>query len=172
MTQLTVRPERVAERVRTVAWDDPVAAAEATLGLPGLDVLRGIQAGELPPPPMALLLGFAIEEVEHGRVVFSVAPGEHLYNPLGAVHGGVAATLIDTVTGCALHSTLPPAAQYTTADLKVTYTRPITSDTGRVLAEGTLLHRGRRMASAEARVTAEATGKLLAHGTATLLLLS
>jgi uncharacterized protein (TIGR00369 family) len=88
------------------------------------------------------------------------------------VHGGLAATLLDSAMGCAVHSTLPAGKGYTTLELKVNFTRPITSDTGRIVCEGTVVHRGGRVATAEGRVIAERSGKLLAHGTATCLILS
>lgn len=157
-------------RERIVAWEDPVAAASRGAGLAGLDYLRAIAAGEIPPPPIAKLLGFELVEVEEGRTVFAVTPAEFHYNPIGVVHGGLAATLLDSSMGCAVHSTLPAGTGYTTLELKVNFARAITHDTGRILCESTLIHRGRTVATAEGRVTAEATGKLLAHGTTTCLL--
>ena len=138
----------------------------------GLEMLRAIAAGELPGAPIAELLGFEPVEAEEGRVVFAAVPGRRHYNPIGTVHGGLAATLLDSAMGCAVHSTLPSGVGYTTLELKVNFTRPITSDTGRILCEGELVHRGGRVATAEGRVVAEATGKLLAHGTTTCLILS
>jgi uncharacterized protein (TIGR00369 family) len=159
-------------RERTVTWDDPVASATRGAGLSGIEYLHAIAAAEIPPPPMAVLLGFELVEVEEGRAVFAVTPGEFHYNPIGVVHGGLAATLLDSAMGCAVHSTLPAGAAYTTLEVNVNFARAITGDTGRVLCEATLIHRGRTVATAEGRVTAEATGKLLAHGTTTCLLLS
>jgi uncharacterized protein (TIGR00369 family) len=158
-------------RSRTITWEDPVAAAESRAELSGLDHLRAIRDGSVPPPPIAALLGFDLDEVEEGRAVFAVTPDEFHYNPIGVVHGGLAATLIDSATGCAVQSTLEPGVLYTSLEFKVNFARPITRDTGRVLCEGTVIHRGRTIATAEARVVAEATGKLLAHGTATCLLI-
>jgi uncharacterized protein (TIGR00369 family) len=138
----------------------------------GLEVLRAIAAGELPGAPIAELLGFEPIEAEEGRVVFAAVPEAKHYNPIGTVHGGLAATLLDSAMGCAVHSTLPAGVGYTTLELKVNFTRPITAETGRILCEGNLVHRGGRVATAEGRVVAEATGKLLAHGTTTCLILS
>jgi uncharacterized protein (TIGR00369 family) len=138
----------------------------------GLELLRAIAAGDAPGAPIADLMGFEPVEAEEGRVVFAAVPGPQHYNPLGAVHGGLAATLLDSAMGCAVHSTLPEGKAYTTLELKVNYTRPITSETGRILCEGTVVHRGGRVATAEGRVVAERTGKLLAHGTTTCLILS
>ena len=125
-------------RERTIAWDDPVAAAARGEGLSGLEYMHAIAAGEIPPPPIAVLLGFALEEVEEGRAVFAVTPQEFHYNPIGVVHGGLAATLLDSAMGCAVHSTLPAGVGYTTLEFKVNFARAITGDTGRVVCEGTL----------------------------------
>jgi uncharacterized protein (TIGR00369 family) len=138
----------------------------------GLEVLRAIAAGELPGAPIAELLGFEPVEAEEGRVVFAGVPGPEHYNPLGTVHGGLAATMLDSAMGCAVHSTLPAGVGYTTLELKVNFTRPITRETGRILCEGTVVHRGGRVATAEGRVYAEESGKLVAHGTTTCLILS
>ena len=138
----------------------------------GLDLLRAIAAGDAPGAPIAELMGFEPIEAEAGRVVFAAVPGPQHYNPLGTVHGGLAATLLDSAMGCAVHSTLPDGSGYTTLELKVNYTRPITADTGRILCEGTIVHRGGRVATAEGRVWAERSGKLLAHGTTTCLIFS
>jgi uncharacterized protein (TIGR00369 family) len=159
-------------RERTITWDDPVAAAAGGRGLSGLEYMRAIAAGEIPPPPIAVLLGFELVEVEEGRAVFAVTPQEFHYNPIGVVHGGLAATLLDSAMGCAVHSTLPAGTGYTTLEVKVNFARAITRDTGRVLCEGKLIHGGRTVATAEGRAFAEDTGKLLAHGTTTCLLSS
>ena len=150
----------------TTVDHDPVEAAQRLAELDGLSALRAIVAGEIPPPPIGVLLGFEPVEVEEGRVVFAVEPGPQHYNPIGSV---LAATLIDSATGCAVHSTLPAGVGYTTIDLQVRYVRGITRDTGRILCEGTVVHRGRTIATAEARVTAG--DRLLAHGTAGVLIL-
>jgi uncharacterized protein (TIGR00369 family) len=138
----------------------------------GLEVLRAIAAGELPGAPIAELLGFEPIEAEEGRVVFAAVPEAKHYNPIGSVHGGLAATLLDSAMGCAVHSTLPAGVGYTTLELKVNFTRPITAETGRILCEGNLVHRGGRVATGRAGSFAEATGKLLPHGTTTCLILS
>lgn len=136
----------------------------------GLELLHAIAAGEAPGAPIAELLGFEAVEAEEGRVVFAYLPQPDHYNPLGSVHGGVAATLLDSAMGCAVHSTLPAGGGYTTLELKVNFTRAITADTGRIVCEGTVVHRGGRTATADGRVVAEDSGKLLAHGTTTCLL--
>jgi uncharacterized protein (TIGR00369 family) len=158
-------------RSRTITWEDPAANFERARSLSGMEYLQAIMNGTLPPPPIALTLGMDIVELDEGRAVFAAEPSEYHYNPIGVVHGGLAATLIDSATGCAVQSTLEPGVLYTSLEVKVNFARPITRDTGRVLCEGTIVHRGRTVATAEARVVAEATGKLLAHGTATCLLM-
>jgi uncharacterized protein (TIGR00369 family) len=138
----------------------------------GLEFLRALASGDAPGAPIAELMGFGPVEAEEGRVVFAATPGPQHYNPIGTVHGGLAATLLDSAMGCAVHTTLPEDAGYTTLELKVNFTRPILADTGRILCEGIVLHRGGRVATAEGRVTAADSGALLAHGTTTCLILS
>jgi uncharacterized protein (TIGR00369 family) len=135
----------------------------------GLSFLEAIRTGELPAAPIADLLGFTIREVSHGRVVLELEPQEKHYNPIGMVHGGVTATLLDTVMGCALHSTLPQGVGYSTLDISVRYLRPVTIQTRTIVATGTLVHQGRRTATAEARLVDDAMGQVLATGTSTLL---
>ena len=157
-------------RTRTVIWNDPAPALRAAQTMSGIAYLKAMQSGELPPPPIAVLIGMALVEVSEGRVVFSAEPAEYHYNPLGTVHGGIAATLLDSAMGCAVQSLLPAATGYTTLEIKVNYLRPITSATGTVTCEGKIIHLGGRIATAEARLT-DATGKLYAHGTTTCILL-
>jgi uncharacterized protein (TIGR00369 family) len=157
-------------RTRTLEWSDPVATAAAGAEMAGLDYMRALVAGELPAPPIAITMNMAPIELEDGRAVFAGEPGEEHYNPIGVVHGGYAATILDSALGCAVHTTLPVGAAYTSLGLEVKYLRPITRDTSRVRCEGVVLHRGRRQATAEARLTAEDTGKLLATGTSTLMI--
>ena len=135
----------------------------------GLQHLQAMQRGELPPAPIALLFGVEPVEVEEGRVVFAATPEHRHYNPIGSVHGGFAATLLDSAMGCAVQSTLPAGTGYTTLELSVNYVRPMSEDTGRVRVEGTLVHGGRRMATAEGRLFSVESGKLLAHGKTTCL---
>jgi uncharacterized protein (TIGR00369 family) len=158
-------------RSRTLEWEDPVATAAAGAEMTGLDYMRALTAGELPPAPIAVVMSMRPVELEEGRVVFSGEPGEEHYNPIGVVHGGYAATILDSVLGCAVHTTLPVGVGYTSLGLEVKYLRPITRDTGPVRCEGTVTYRGRRQATAEARLTAAGNGKLLATGTSTLMIL-
>jgi uncharacterized protein (TIGR00369 family) len=142
--------------------------AETTAAMSGLDFLRGIIEGRLPGPPIMELIGFQLIEVEKARAVFEGTPALRHYNPIGAVHGGYAATLLDSCMGCAVHTTLPKGVGYTTLEFKVGFVRPITADTGRVRAEGKVISSGRRVATAEGRLT-DAGGRLLAHATTTCL---
>ena len=135
----------------------------------GLEYLRKIVAGELPPPPIGVLMNFRISELSEGRAVFVVEPAEYHYNPIGVVHGGVAATLLDSAMGCAVHSTLPAGATYTTLEIKVNYIRPMTADTGQVRCEAKTIHVGSRTATAEGKIVDE-KGKLYAHGITTCII--
>jgi uncharacterized protein (TIGR00369 family) len=137
----------------------------------GLEYVRAIRAGELPPPPIAVVLNFAIVEAEEGRIVFEGEPGEEHYNPIGVVHGGYASTLLDSALGSAVHTTLPAGVGYTSQTLEVKYLRPITRDSGLVRCEAHVVHRGRKTATSEAKLTAASSGKLLATGTSTCLIL-
>ena len=165
MTTLSHAPARE----RTFTWGDPRTGARAAPSMPGIEYLRAMIRGEYPPPPIAMALGFTLEEVEEGRAVFGLEPAEFHYNPIGMVHGGVAATMLDSAMGCAVHSRLPAGAGYTTLEMKVNLLRAITIDTGPVRCEGTLLHLGRTTALAEARMT-DSAGRLLAHATSTCLI--
>ena len=159
----------VRTRTRTVSWEDPLVSARAGANLSGIEYLRAIAQGKLPAPPIALLLGFDIDEVEEGRVVFAAETGEHQYNPIGVVHGGVAATLLDSVMGCAVHSRLPRGRGYTTLEIKVNYVRAIKRESGPLRAIGTVVHMGGKTATAEARLL-DRQGRLCAHGTTTCML--
>ena len=139
-------------------------------GLSGREALEAMIAGRLPAPPIGQTLGFLLIEVGEGTAVFEGTPGRHLLNPLGSVHGGWALTLIDSATGCALHSLLPAGVGYTTVETKANMTRAIRPDDGKVRCEGRVLSHGRQIATAEARLLSE-DGKLLAHGSSTLIIL-
>lgn len=158
------------ERVRTYAWEEPASLTEEWVGRTGLELLQAAVAGVLPPPPIARTLGMSLVEVAEGRAVFSVTPREFHYNPLGVAHGGLALTLIDSATGCAFQTTLPADVAYTTLETKANFVRPITLDTGAVRCTAETVHVGRSTGTAMARVEDEA-GRLLAHGTSTLLIL-
>ena len=146
----------------------PTTARIASLS--GLEVMQLITAGELPPPPIAALLGMDVVEVGDGYATFTLEPDSRMLNPIGSVHGGIAATLLDSCMGCAVHTTLPPGVGYTTAQLNLHYLRSMQPGMGRVRATGTVLHRGRKQSTAEAKLFDE-QGRLLAHGTTTCLIL-
>src|SRR4051812_24116159 len=165
------QPTDIETRTRTVTWGDPVAYAERLKALPGLEAMQLIVDGEVPAPPIGQLMDFRPVEVSEGRAVFRVQPAEFHYNPIGVVHGGLALTLLDSAMGCAVHTTLPPDTAYTTLEVKANLVRAVTRDTGRLLAEGNVLYRGRRQATAEGKLYEEETGKLVAHGTTTCLVL-
>ena len=152
-------------RTRSFSWEDPAAAGAAAAELPGLDCMQAIIDGKLAPPPIARLLDLTIVEVEDGRAVFAMEPAEWMYNPIGSVHGGIAATILDSCMGCAVHTTLEAGVAYTTTDLQVRYIRAMSDASGRVLAEGRVLHRGKRTATAEGRLFLESDETLIAHGT-------
>jgi len=147
-----------------------VATPEQIAGLSGLEMLRVMMAGDLPAPTIGKTMGFRLIEAEKGRAVFEGTPGPHLLNPLGAVHGGYALTLIDSAAGCAVHSELGAGIGYTTVETKVNFTRPIDPNGGPIRCEGRVLSCGRTIATAEAFLRS-AEGKLLAHGTSTLIIL-
>jgi uncharacterized protein (TIGR00369 family) len=141
-----------------------------TTTLSGLDFLRGIASGELPNAPIAKTLGMDLTEVDEGRVVFEANPEEFLFNPAGTVHGGFAATMLDSAMACAIHTLLPPGDAYTTVDLGVKLVRTITPAAGRLRCEGTVVHVGGRVGTAEGRLVG-ADGRLYAHGTTTCLIM-
>ena len=157
-------------RTRTVSWEDPAPGLAIGAEMSGLEYIRAIFEGKLPPPPMAVTMGFDGVEAEEGRAVFRSEAGEFLYNPIGAVHGGFAMTLLDSALGCAVQTALDRGERYTTLETKVNFVRAVTAETGPVRCEGTIIHRGRRVATAEGRLVEERTGKLLAHGTTTCLI--
>jgi uncharacterized protein (TIGR00369 family) len=157
-------------RYRTVTWEDPAPVRIMGGVRSGLELMRAIAAGELPPPPVARLLGFDLVEVEEGRVVFAMPPAEEHLNPLGTVHGGVLSTLLDSAMGCAVHTTLPAGALYTTLELKVNFLRPALPGGGELRAEGRVVHAGGTVALAEAQIVDAVTGKLIAHATSTCML--
>ena len=158
------------ERKRTVTWDDPMVGATAARTMAGLDYLQAVLTGTLPTAPIAHLLGFSLSEISAGRAVFTLTPAEYHYNPIGSVHGGVASTLLDSALGCAVHSMLPSGTGYATIELHINLLRPLTRDTGPVRAEAEIIHLGKNMATAQARLVDEA-GKIYAHGTTTCLLM-
>jgi len=157
-------------RERTYTWGDPMESAAEVMTSAGIDVLRGIAEGRLPAAPIAATLGMGLESVEPGKVVFTIEPAEFHYNPIGSVHGGVYATILDSATGCAVHSMLPAGVGYTSLDLTVKFLRAMTTRTGLARCTGTVTHLGGRTALAEARLT-DADDRLLATATSSILVI-
>jgi uncharacterized protein (TIGR00369 family) len=156
-------------RTRTITWQDPAEAAALSDGLTGLEILHRISSGLIPAPPAAALVGFEPSYVMPGRVVFAYEPREEHYNTLGAVHGGILTTVLDTVMGCAVHSKLDVGVAPVTIELKTSFVRPVTLGSGILRAEGTVVHPGSRVATAEARLEGE-DGTLYAHASSTWLI--
>ena len=154
------------DRRRTFSWDDPTPLYKRRAGMAGVDVLQQVISGELPPPPMALLMDIRLIEASKGRAVFRGVPQEFHYNPLGSVHGGYGATLLDSAMGCAVHSVLDAGDTYTTLEFKINFLRAMTHETGAVTGIGTIVHAGRTTAIAEGRIVDEG-GKLYAFATTT-----
>ena len=160
----------MSERTRTYSWDDPLALRDAIAGRSGLELMQPMASGEIPPPPIAQTLGFRLVEAERGHAVFECEPAEYHYNPIGIVHAGLAMTLMDSAMGLAFVTTLSEPVGWTTLEVKSNFTRALTGDTGTVRCTGSIVHRGRRVATTEARVE-DAQGRLCAHGTSTILVL-
>jgi uncharacterized protein (TIGR00369 family) len=158
------RAEEAAVRARMTT--SGVARREQVAGLTGLQVFEAMLAGELPRAPIADTLDFALVDAAPGRAVFQGRPRFEHYNPLGGVHGGWFATLLDSAVGCAVHTTLPAGKLYTTAELKINIVRPLSDKVPLVRAVGTVIHAGSRMATADGRLTGP-DGKLYAHASTT-----
>ena len=158
-------------RSLSVTWQDPKQLAEAGRKLSGIEFLRAIRDKRLAAPPIAVLLGFDLVEVDAGYAVFEVVPGERHYNPIGVVHGGLAMTLLDSFMGCAVQTHMPAGSGYTTLEAKTNLVRAITAETGKLRAIGRTLHVGKRMATAEGRLE-DGSGKLYAHATTTCIVLN
>jgi len=146
-----------------------VVSPEVLKSYDGLSFLKAIIAGEVPNPPISQLLGFHLAEVGQGRAVFEGLPEFRHYNPIGTVHGGFAATLLDSALGCAIFSTIAKGEGWTTLELKFNLVRPLTKDTGMVRAEGRVVHRGRTVATSEGEIK-DSAGKLYAHATTTCMI--
>jgi uncharacterized protein (TIGR00369 family) len=145
-----------------------VVPVEVLASMPGIDFVRGIFDGTLPQPPIMQGVDPFDCTAEPGAVVLHSVPGFRHYNPIGSVHGGYAAILLDSAMGLAVHSMLPPGSGYTTLEFKISFIRGMSKDTGTVRTEGKVLNVGRRAATAEARIL-DGKGRLLAHATTTCL---
>ena len=157
------------QRTRTFTWDDPAHLWDEAAELSGVERLQMVVDGKLPGPPMARLMDIQIVEVSNGRAVFAGTPDEFHYNPIGVVHGGYGATILDSAMGCAVHSTLEAGDIYTTLELKINFLRPLSSTTGPVRAVANVIHAGRTTALAEGRIE-DVGGKLYAYASSTCLI--
>ena len=152
---------------KTISWHDPRAAAATGLAMAGVEHLQAMVDGAIPPPPIAVLMGFGVTEVEPGRVVFTCTPDESVYNPIGTVHGGLVCALLDSVCGCAVQSTLPRGQAYTSVEIKVSFLRAVHAGDA-LTAVGTVVKPGRRVAFSQGEVR-DAGGKVVATATSTCL---
>lgn len=165
-------PSHSTLRTRTYEYALADFDMTAAMRMSGLDYIQALTSGEIgAKPSMADTLGMSVPiDVAHGVAFFEAEPAEFLLNPLGTIHGGFAATLLDSAMAVAVHTALPPATAYSTAELKINFTRAIRPTTGRLRAEGSLIHMGRQMATAEGRLIGVEDGKLYAHGSTTCFL--
>lgn len=157
-------------RSRTFTWDDPMIGASKAMTMSGLDYMKGIENGTIPPAPIGLLMDFRICSIRSGEVIFEVTPSEFHYNPIGMVHGGVYATIMDSTMGCAIQTTLPEGSGYSTVDLQVTYVKAARIETGVLTCTGRVIHSGGRIATGYAEVR-DSKGALYAHAVTTCLIL-
>lgn len=167
MTQLTVTPPT---RSLNFSWEDPNPSRAALRALPGLESIRAIQDGRIPPMPFAQVMGLTIPRAERGRVIFAFQPSELWENPMGTLHGGAIGTLLDSAMGMAVLSTLDQGVSFTTLEYKVNFLRPVLAATYEVFAEGIVIHEGRTQSVVEARLT-DASGKLYATASSTCAIL-
>lgn len=156
-------------RRRTFEWDEPTPLRERAAHLSGLELLQKAIDGEFPPPPIAMLMDIRLTEIAKGRAVFTGTPQEFHYNPLGTVHGGYGATLLDSAMGCAVHSTLAAGDIYTTLEFKINFLRALTHGTGLVRGIGLVIHETRATALAEGRIE-DGEGRLYAFATTTCVI--
>lgn len=154
-----------------VTWTDPQETAHKARQMSGLEFLQDMIAGNISPPPVGKLLGFQLVEAAEGTATFKMNIAEYQYNPIGSVHGGVISTLLDSALGCAVQSTVDDQTMYTTTQLNINLVRPLTVAVGTVWCRGEVVHRGRRLATAEAQVT-DKNGKVYAHASTTCFILS
>lgn len=160
---------QVETRTRTITWEDPRTFVEAARGKAGLETLREVIAGRLPPPPMGRLMNIRLTVANRGEVVFEGVPEEYHYNPMGIVHGGMAATILDSALGCCVYTCVEAGDVWTTLDIKVSYLKAMTVETGLVRAIAKTIHVGRTVALAEARLV-DVNDVIYAHATSTCLI--
>lgn len=167
---MTQTQEDLPSSTRSYDWTEPAGVLPLLATLPGADYVAGVGDGTVPPPPIASTLGFGRISLVDGAVLLEMEPQSFHDNPIGSMHGGVIATMLDTVTGCAVHATLPVGVTYTSLDLSVRFIRAVRPGTGTVTATGRVVHRGSRTAVAEASVV-DGAGRLLATATSTCLII-
>ncbi len=154
------------ERKRTIIWDDPKNSARDAISISGLDYLKAIKNGKINPPPVAMLVGYKISEVDHGYAVFKLDPAEYHYNPFATVHGGIISILLDTTMTASVLSTLQKGISCSTVEIKVNFIRPITAKTEVLRCEARPIHVGKRLATVEGQLR-DKYGNLYAHGVST-----
>lgn len=156
------------ERTRTLSWQDPMVGAAAMATMSGIDYIRAMAEGTLPGAPIFTLMNMTISNVEEGTVTFTGRPDESHYNPLGIIHGGFACTILDSALGCAVHTTLPQGYGYTSLEVKISYLKALSSQSGELTCTGRVIKPGKRAAFSEAELRDE-SGALIATGSSTLL---
>jgi len=154
------------DRKRTIFWDDPKAGARDAALISGLDYLKAIKDGRINPPPIAMLVGYKISEVDSGYAVFELDPDEYHYNPFGTVHGGIISTILDTAMTTSVLSTLRKGVSCSTVEIKVNFIRPVTTDTGTLRCEARPIHIGKHLATAEGKLK-DKKDNLYAHAVST-----
>lgn len=170
MSELTHDVPAPGLREKTITWEDPLLTARAGAELPGLEFLRRVAAGTIPPPPIARLMGFTLGEISEGVAEFLGTPDESVYNPIGMVHGGYVCTMLDSALGCAVHTTLPAGVAYTSIEIKVNYLRAVHANAGELRVRGRVTKPGRRVAFAEGDVQ-DGAGRVLATAQSSLLII-
>lgn len=167
---MTPQPEVPMNRSRTIHYQSPEPDKTKLFDRTGLEQLRALADGRTPPPPISSHVGLEFVSVDEGDVVMTAQPDESHYNPIGSVHGGFFATVLDSVCGCAVHSTLPAGVGYTSLEIKVSFLRPITAGTGAVTAHGWVTRRGKNASFAEADIR-DSEGRVLATASSTCLII-
>lgn len=156
-------------RKRTIIWEDPKNSARDAASISGLDYLKSIKDGRINPPPIAMLVGYKISEVDNGYAVFELNPEEYHYNPFFTVHGGIISTLLDTTMTASVLSTLQKGISCSTVEIKVNFIRPVTTNTGILRCEARPIHLGKRLATAEGKLK-DKNDNLYAHAVSTCLI--
>lgn len=157
------------ERKRTIFWEDPKVGARDAASISGLDYLKAIKDGKISPPPIAMLVGYKISEVDRGYAVFELDPDEYHYNPFATVHGGIITTLLDTTMTASVLSTLQKGFSCSTAEIKVNFIRHVTANTGMLKCKARPIHIGKQLATAEGQLK-DNKDNLYAHGVSTFLI--